>query len=214
MPSVDFSVSTPDGESAVSLHTPDGDGPWAGVIMYPDAGGTRDAMIEMAERVAAMGYAVMVPDVYYRDAPWAPFDLATAFGDEAERGRQFGLMGTLTNERVLADGSAYVDALGAWRRRSTVGDCPARRPGQPHPLMRTITAEVLVARAKEDASFTDEHAETLDAALTEAGVLHTIEVYDALHGYAVPDNPTYDEAAAGRHYGALADLLGRNLVKG
>jgi dienelactone hydrolase len=33
-----------------------------------------------------------------------------------------------------------------------------------------------------------------------------LETYPALHGFAVPDNPTYDEAAAARHWQTLAEL--------
>jgi carboxymethylenebutenolidase len=246
VPSVDLTITTADGESTATLHTPDGEGPWPGVIVYPDAGGPRAAIHDVAMRIAAMGYAALVPDVYYRDAPWAPFDAATAFSDDDERRRMFGLMRALTNENVLADAASYVDGLDA---RPEVADAPlgttgycmggrfalltaAARPNRvgaaasfhggrlamaddansPHLLMGAIRAEVLVARAKEDASLTDEQADLLDAALTDAGVVHTIEVYDAHHGYAVVDNPTYDEAAAARHVAALADLYARTLV--
>jgi dienelactone hydrolase len=38
---------------------------------------------EMASRLASLGYAVLVPDVYYRSGDWAPFDMAGVFGDAA-----------------------------------------------------------------------------------------------------------------------------------
>ena len=38
-------------------------------------------MDEMAQKLAGYGYAVLVPDVYYRDGDWAPFDMKTVFGD-------------------------------------------------------------------------------------------------------------------------------------
>ena len=40
---------------------------------------------------------------------------------------------------------------------------------------------------------------------------HTIETYPALHGFAVPDNASYDAAAAARHWTALEDLFGATL---
>jgi len=43
-------------------------------------------------------------------------------------------------------------------------------------------------------------------ALTGAGVEHTIEFYPARHGFAVPDNPTYDAGAQARHWDALGRL--------
>jgi carboxymethylenebutenolidase len=33
-----------------------------------------------------------------------------------------------------------------------------------------------------------------------------VEFYPARHGFAVPDNPTYDSAAADRHWEALERL--------
>jgi carboxymethylenebutenolidase len=38
-----------------------------------------------------------------------------------------------------------------------------------------------------------------------------IETYPALHGFAVPDNPTYDPNAAARHWQALDELFGATL---
>ena len=40
-----------------------------------------------------------------------------------------------------------------------------------------------------------------------------LDVYpESLHGFAVPDNPTDDEAAAARHWQALTDLYGAALA--
>ena len=38
------------------------------------------------------------------------------------------------------------------------------------------------------------------------GARSTVEFYPARHGFAVPDNPTYDAAAEARHWGALERL--------
>jgi carboxymethylenebutenolidase len=111
MPRIDVEIPAPDGTARGTLVLPEGDGPWPGVVVFADAGGWRETMVEMAEKIAAPGYAVLVPDVFYRAGDWAPFDPATAFGDEKERGRLFGLMGGLTNERIAADAAAYVDFL-------------------------------------------------------------------------------------------------------
>ena len=70
-----------------------------------------------------------------------------------------------------------------------------------------MTATVYVGAAENDESFTAEQAETLDKALTAAGVAHTIEFYPAAHGFAVPDNAPYDEEAAERHWLALQRLF-------
>ena len=49
-------------------------------------------------------------------------------------------------------------------------------------------------------------AELLHSALAAAGTDHTVETYPAKHGFAVPDNPTYDPAAEARHWAALERL--------
>jgi len=79
-------------------------------------------------------------------------------------------------------------------------------PSSPHLAADRITATVYVAGATGDGSFTTEQAELLDGALTGAGVEHTIEFYPARHGFAVPDNPTYDAVAEARHWDALGRL--------
>ncbi len=113
MPTFNDSVTTADGSCPVSLHTPDGDGPWPGVIMYPDAGGVRPTFREMADKLAGYGYAVLVPDVYYRDGDWAPFSMETVFGDEAERTRLFGMISKVTPTIMASDAAAFFDYLAA-----------------------------------------------------------------------------------------------------
>jgi carboxymethylenebutenolidase len=88
----------------------------------------------------------------------------------------------------------------------------ADQPTSPHLAADRISATVYVAGAQEDNSFTAEQAELLDHALTEAGVDHTVEFYQAHHGFAVPDNPTYDAEASARHWAALQQLYQARLT--
>ncbi|GAB3957717.1 dienelactone hydrolase family protein [Actinoallomurus acanthiterrae] len=81
----------------------------------------------------------------------------------------------------------------------------------PHLAADRITATVYVGAAKDDRSFTAEQADLLESALTSAGVEHTVEFYDAHHGFAVPDNPTYDAEADARHWEALQELYRAHL---
>jgi carboxymethylenebutenolidase len=111
MPRVTVEIPAPAGTARGTLVLPEGDGPWPGVVLFPDAGGWRETMLEMAEKIAAPGYAVLVPDVFYRAGDWAPIDIATAFGDEKERARLFSYMGALTNDAIIADAGAYIDFL-------------------------------------------------------------------------------------------------------
>ena len=104
-------IPVPDGTSNGSLHLPDGDGPWPGVLMYPDAGGLRNTFRQMGDQLAGMGYVTLVPDIYYRAGQWAPFDVNTVFTDPQERARMGALARVLTNDRVTADAAAYADFL-------------------------------------------------------------------------------------------------------
>jgi carboxymethylenebutenolidase len=111
MPTITDTITTPDGQCPVTFVTPDGDGPWPAVVMYPDAGGRRPVFDEMAERLAGFGYAVLVPDIYYRSGDWAPFDINTAFGDPEERKRLMSMMGGITPDKMASDAAAFFDYL-------------------------------------------------------------------------------------------------------
>lgn len=244
MPIIADEITTPDGTCRVVLATPDGDGPWPGIVMYPDAGGARPALREMAARLAALGYAVLLPDVYYRHGDWAPFDMKNVFADATERNRLFAMMRAITPEVMTADARAFFDYLEArpdvaGGRFGTTGYCMGGRTSlmvagrvpervaaamsfhggglvsddadSPHLLADRIRAAVYVGAAENDPSYTPAESETLDAALTEAGVEHVIEWYPAAHGFAVTDNGPYDQAAAERHWRAMETFFGEHL---
>ena len=75
-----------------------------------------------------------------------------------------------------------------------------------------MQAKVYVAGAENEGSFDDEQFERLSSALTDAHVDHTLVTYPAAHGFAVPDNPTYDADAAARHWQALEELYASTLT--
>ena len=176
--------------------------------MFPDAGGLRDTFRQMGDQLAGMGYVTLVPDIYYRAGEWAPFDLARP----EVSGSAIGTTGYCLGGRlslIAAGGLGRVVAAAASFHGGRLG--VADDPSSPHLLADRITATVYVAGAVEDGSFTSEQAEMLDRALTSAGVEHTIEFYPAHHGFAVPDNGTYDSAADARHWAALQELYGARL---
>src|SRR6185312_13006482 len=111
MPSVSATIATADGMCPVTLHTPNGNGPWPGVVMYPDAGGERPTFDDMADTLAGFGYAVLLPDVYYRHGDWQPFSMATAFSEPHERTRLFSMIRSLSQDMIVADAGAFFDFL-------------------------------------------------------------------------------------------------------
>lgn len=120
MTRTDVTIVTTDGSASGTLHVPEGEGPWPGVLVYPDAGGARETFREMADRVAAMGYVALVPDIYYREGDWKPFDMATVFSDPDERARLMGMVHGLTQELVIRDAGDYLTFLLA--RDEVTGD--------------------------------------------------------------------------------------------
>jgi carboxymethylenebutenolidase len=84
-------------------------------------------------------------------------------------------------------------------------------PDSPHRLAPKIKSRVYIAGAIEDPSFPEEMRRRLEAALTTAGVDHTIETYPARHGWVFRDIPAYDAAASGRHWRTLLALLDAKL---
>ncbi|WP_433803388.1 dienelactone hydrolase family protein [Actinomycetospora sp. CA-084318] len=110
MTRTELAVETPDGTCRATLHTPEGSGPWPGVVYYPDAGGVRETLAGMADALAGRGFAVLLPDIYHR-TPYAPFDTATLFGDPEEFARLTALAGALTPSQVVTDARALVAVL-------------------------------------------------------------------------------------------------------
>jgi carboxymethylenebutenolidase len=101
----------PEGTAEATLVTPSGATPKAGVIVYMDAFGLRPALEEIAERIAAAGYAVLVPDTLYRGGRFGPFDAKTAFKDEAIGKTIRAAMATTTQAMTQADTAAFIEAL-------------------------------------------------------------------------------------------------------
>src|ERR1700688_1115709 len=87
VPRLDVQIPAPDGHSNGTLHLPAGDGPWPGVLVFPDAGGQRETFRQLGDRLGSTGYVVLVPDIFYRAGDWAPFEMATLFTDQDERAR-------------------------------------------------------------------------------------------------------------------------------
>jgi carboxymethylenebutenolidase len=210
--------------------------------MFPDAGGMRDTMRQMGERLSGLGYVVIVPDFYYRNGPYEPVDMRTAFSTKETGEKIMGMMRGYTPVMAVRDAGSFVDYLGSLPEKKqggvgTTGYCMGGRlslstaanlgeriaaaasfhggylaknddPDSPHHKAGAIRAAVYVAGAIEDQSFPDEQKDLLEESLSKAGVNHTIETYPAHHGFAVPDNQSYDEEAAERHWRTTEQFFG------
>jgi carboxymethylenebutenolidase len=104
-------IKMTDGNCDAALFHPAGSGIWPGAVIFADALGLRPAFRDMARRLAAEGYTVLVPNPFFRTrkAPVlsGPFD----FGKPEDRAKLTELMAPLTPEVKTSDGSAYIAYL-------------------------------------------------------------------------------------------------------
>ena len=97
-------IKTPDGTcDAAFIHPASGAHP--AVIIWPDAFGLRPSMRDMAKRLAAAGYSVLVPNPFYRVAKSPVFEDASKVDFAKERPKITPLMGS-----IQADGTVERDA--------------------------------------------------------------------------------------------------------
>ena len=159
-------------------------------------------------RLFAMMKAI-TPEVMAADAG-SYFDYLEARPEVS--GQRFGTTGYCMGGRTSLMVAGRVPDRVAAAMSFHGGGLVSEDPESPHLLADKITAAVYVGAAENDGSYTREQSTTLDAALTDAGVEHIIEWYSAGHGFAVPDNGPYDEAAAQRHWEAMASFFAAKLV--
>jgi carboxymethylenebutenolidase len=110
-------IETKDGVADAYLSRPeDGGTGRAGVLFLMDAFGLRPAIEEMTDRIAAHGYVVLAPNLFYRAGKAPVLDMPNledpdARGPYMEKLRP--LMAELTPERAASDGDAYLTQLEA-----------------------------------------------------------------------------------------------------
>lgn len=202
----DIDITTGDGICRAGLFRGDG-GVRAGVIIYMDAFGPRPALDEMAERLAGEGYAALVPDLYYREGAYGPFNAKTAWGEEATATRIRSMMAATTQAFTQKDTHFFIEALtgagagfigtsgycmGGARSLNAAAAHPDRikaaasfhggnlasdLPDSPHRSAASIRARVYVGSAAVDNSFPPEQAGRLAEALRTAEIDHTMENY-------------------------------------
>jgi len=114
-------IRTPDGTSDGLLFTSGDQRRFPGVIFYTDIGGIRPSQRQMAERLAAEGFAVLLPNIFYRTGKPPLWHFPVKFGEPATAQRHGELTGPLTPEAIKRDAGAYVDFLAG---QESVSDAP------------------------------------------------------------------------------------------
>lgn len=209
-------ITTADGAMNSFVVHPEEGGPHPLVLFYMDAPGKREELHDMARRIAAVGYFVVLPNLYYRSSR----DFKLTERTPEAMAPMFALMNGLTHDGIVRDTRAMLDyARGEpsadTRRTGVVGYCMSGpfvmvaaaafpeqvrclasihganmvtdRADSPHLLAPRIRCESYFACAEIDQWAPAEAIRQLEAALKAGGTPHRIEWYPAAqHGFVFP----------------------------
>jgi carboxymethylenebutenolidase len=209
-------IQTVDGMMNSFVVYPDEGGPFPVVLFYMDAPGKREELHDMARRIAAVGYLVVLPNLYYRRT--AEYEMRER--NEAGYAEMFGHMYSLDRMTAERDTDAMLRFVDAHphadaSRVGAVGYCmsgpfviwaaaafPTRlrfiasiyganlvteHPDSPHRFVGQVRCEAYFACAEIDKWASPEAIAQLEAAMVEAGTPHRLEWYPGVeHGFAFP----------------------------
>ena len=211
-------IETPDGAMNTFVVYPDESGhyPLPVVLFYMDAPGKREELHDMARRLAAGGYYVVLPNLYYRRTR----DFWLRERTEENMAVMFEHMHGTTNAMAVTDTAAMLSFVDSQKeadasRIGAVGYCmsgpfvmhaaaafPERiasiasihgaqmvtdRADSPHLITDRITCETYVACAEIDKWAPPADIETLEVAMKASGMNYQIEWYPAAqHGFVFP----------------------------
>ncbi len=209
-------IPTADGAMNTFVVFPEEGGPHPVVLFYMDAPGKREELHDMARRIAAVGYYVVLPNLYYRSSR----DFWLTERTEAAMAVMFGHMNSLSNALSVRDTEAMLrfadDEPGADATRvGAVGYCmsgpfvmaaaaafPERirciaaihganmvteREDSAHLMAPRIHCESYFACAQTDKWASPEIVDQLQAALQAGATPHRIEWYPGTeHGFVFP----------------------------
>ncbi|ROO28756.1 dienelactone hydrolase family protein [Salinisphaera japonica] len=109
-----ISIQTADGAMDAHIFVPENaDGPLPAVVLFTDIGGLRPCYFDKAQTVADNGYAVLMPNIYYRDAAGAVVPEGKSFRDDDVRPTLFEYAARLKPEAQSRDFAGLVDTLDA-----------------------------------------------------------------------------------------------------
>jgi carboxymethylenebutenolidase len=124
----DVEIKTSDGTADAYFVHP-AKGKHAAVIVWPDIFGLRPAFRQMARRLAESGYAVLVPNPFYRIKRAPTSTPGANLQDEATRNMLMGMSRSLTPDIQVSDTQAFIGWLDGQasvdrkRKMGTTGYC-------------------------------------------------------------------------------------------
>ncbi|BAN03594.1 putative hydrolase [Ilumatobacter coccineus YM16-304] len=234
-------LATDDGTMQTYVVHPESGGPHPVVLFLMDAPGKRELLHAMARRIAAHGYFVMLPNLYYRQVDSFELD----FSSKDSLARMSELMRGVGNRMVGRDAAALLQAAESdvdadAERVGVVGYCMsgpfavwiaaeyAERvkaaasfygvrlhvdsADSPHTRLSEIDGELYIAAAEHDDYVPLDMIDRFEAAMQNTEARGRVERYWGMHhGFAFDDRPAHDPVGEARHWARLFDLLDRNL---
>ena len=214
------------------------------VLLYMDSFGIRDELRDMARRLAAKGYFVVLPNLYYRKVQASSTEYADKPPDERIAYARY-----ISNRLVLEDTAAMLHYAESDQRADAasvgaVGYCmsgafvlavagtyPSRikcaasiygvnlvteSDDSPHLLVDRVAGELYFACAEHDDYVPGNVIARLQAHLAGTAVNYRIDWYPGTrHGFAFADREdAYDQVSAERLWDRLFALFDRNLRPG
>jgi carboxymethylenebutenolidase len=209
-------IATADGAMNSFVVYPEEGAPFPVVLFYMDAPGKREELHDMARRIAAVGYFVVLPNLYYRRvrdyylkertepqmaemfAHMASLDRVTTECDtrallrfvdsrpEADRGRIGAVGYCMSGPFVMWAAAAFPERLSCIASIHGAG-MATDKPDSPHRMAPKIRCESYFACAEIDKWAPPADIEKLQASLRDAGTPHRIEWYPKVeHGFVFP----------------------------
>jgi carboxymethylenebutenolidase len=233
-------IPTADGATTTFICHPERGGPHPPILFFMDAPAIREELRDMARRLGTAGYYVMLPNLYYRAGVMELGSLAEPGMRDRMFGYMNGLSidMVMSDARALidfadADPAARPGSIGALGycmsgqfAINAAGTFPDRvaaaaslygvllvtdKADSPHLMARKAKAELYFGCAETDHYAPMEMVEALTASLADRP-LTEVELYPGVeHGFAFPQRPAYDKAAAERHWERLVALYRRRL---
>ncbi|RAH38362.1 MULTISPECIES: dienelactone hydrolase family protein [unclassified Halomonas] len=107
-------IPAADGTIDAHVFTPENaDGPLPAVVLLTDIGALRPCYHEKAQRIADAGYAVLMPNIYYRDAAGEIVPAGQSFRDPDVRPTLVEYAGHLTPDAQSRDFVAWLEGIDA-----------------------------------------------------------------------------------------------------
>lgn len=191
---------------------PDDDATHPGVVLIQEWWGIESHIIDLAQKLAAEGFVVAVPDLYHGQVVTEPNEAQKAImmlvnNVDKAVGEIVGALETLkTNPSVspkkLGVMGFCVGGFLAWTVASRYTDLGAVATFygagyDPSPEdVAKINAPVLAVYGSKDQSISQQQIDKIEKLYKAAGKDITVKVYDAGHAFINPDHGMGDEASA------------------